>query len=271
MLPGGFLDEFVGQLLCSTHAAQTPRAHIKLSGPKSHRTSWLWIAMPGLTDRERIVAVLEEREEAICDDCLVEPADLSARQRAYQVGSALVSRDRVLREKGRCGECGTRKTVTWIGEGEMPAATLEQIPPERAIEGSRDEEMPWSWEGNVQASLIEWLAQQGYSIRAYAKTAEHEAGKDIIAVGPEEDEVWIEVKGWPGPGNNTQARHYFSHALFSLILDRDERSDVRLAAAFPAGFSTFENLGERIGWLQEAMPFTVYWVVEDGSVHADRP
>jgi len=107
-----------------------------------------------------------------------------------------------------------------------------------------------------------------------ADTASKEPGIDIAA---ERDgrELWVSVKGFPRATSKThpatQARHWFSHAIFDLVLYRSKNPDVELAAAFPDGFVTYHNLTSRVGWLRENLPATIIWVAEDGTIRFDLP
>jgi hypothetical protein len=88
---------------------------------------------------------------------------------------------------------------------------------------------PWYWEGNIQAMLASYLAKEGCKIISIANTVSRESGKDIKAITPNGKELWVSVKGWPEKSQNTQARHWFSQALFDIILYRDGSKDVELA------------------------------------------
>ncbi|WP_206922520.1 hypothetical protein [Alicyclobacillus suci] len=124
----------------------------------------------------------------------------------------------------------------------------------------------WYWEGNVQTQVVSYLAYNGYTILHAADTASREAGKDIVAVAPDGSELWVSMKGYPEKSSNTQARHWFSAAVFDLLLYHGQDPNARLTLALPAGFVTYANLLPRIEWLKLAMPFQVFWVTEDGSV-----
>ena len=128
---------------------------------------------------------------------------------------------------------------------------------------------PWCWEGNVQAALVRWFRDHGYVIEQEANTATREAGKDIVATDPDGRTVWVSVKGFPERSLHVQARHWFAGALFDLILYRHERPDVRLALAFPDGFTTYTALAARTAWLRTSMPFTIYWIAESGTVRIE--
>jgi hypothetical protein len=83
------------------------------------------------------------------------------------------------------------------------------------------------------------------------------------------NELWISVKGYPEKSHHVQARHWFSGALFDLILYHGENPKARLGIALPDDFTTYENLVPRIKWLKESMPFQIYWVNESGSVRVE--
>lgn len=106
---------------------------------------------------------------------------------------------------------------------------------------------PWYWEGNIQAVLVNHLSMNGYRIVSTANTASHESGKDIEAVGADGKILWVSVKGWPEKSQNTQARHWFSQALFDIILYRNESKNVDLAVAFPDKFFHVFELDKECG------------------------
>ena len=63
----------------------------------------------------------------------------------------------------------------------------------------------------------------------------------------------------------TQARHWFSQALFDLVLWYSENASVELALAFPNQI-TYRNLAVRVKWLLEYLGAGIYWVDESGEV-----
>ena len=133
------------------------------------------------------------------------------------------------------------------------------------VVSSSTSDKPWYWEGNVQDSIVAHLESEGWKILSSADTSTREAGKDIVAT-KDGQELWVSVKGYPVKSANTQARHWFSHALFDLVLYRDENPDVRLAIGLPAGFVTYQNLIPRVSWLRKNLPFEVITASEDGEV-----
>lgn len=129
---------------------------------------------------------------------------------------------------------------------------------------------PWFWEGHIQARVVAFLARGGWTIVRVADTASKERGKDIEA---ERDgaQLWITVKGRPAGTPKThpsvQAGHWFAGALLDVIMWRQEGPDVQLGVALP-NYTRYESLAKRTRWLQEATPFTYFWVPESGEVQS---
>jgi len=213
----------------------------------------------------------------VCDDCLPGVATLKSRQDARRLGLELEQRGEARRLPGVCALCGRSKTVTTVQRREPEAAGDHSAIGNSGDQGETDapEERPpgprvWHWEGRVQTTLVAWLAQEGFGIERVADTATREAGKDIVARTPAGKPLWISVKGFPeGKNAYTQARHWFSSAVFDLILYRDENAEVDLALAFPDGFPTYRALAARLGPLRQAIPFTIYWVAESGTIRPE--
>jgi len=90
-----------------------------------------------------------------------------------------------------------------------------------------------------------------------------------VAVAPDGSELWVSVKGYPEKSPNVQARHWFSGAVFDLLLYRGQDPSAKLALALPQGFATYTNLLPRIDWLKQMMQFQVFWVSEDGTVRVE--
>lgn len=222
-----------------------------------------------MANKDKIMDVLGTSSGQICDDCLTRRATLRQRQIAHSICNQLSRDGAIEREQNTCAYCRSYKLVNRLPTVDT-AGKMAQVMIPAAPEEAPDQVPSWFWEGNVQASLVTWLAANGYSIRAVADTVAKTPGKDIIATDGDGVEWWISVKGYPqGTARttpSTQARHWFSGAIFDLVLYRDDRKDVALAAAFPDGFKTYRSLAERITWLQETMPFTIFWIGSDGQV-----
>jgi hypothetical protein len=139
---------------------------------------------------------------------------------------------------------------------EMPAMTPD----------TPDISRPWSWEGNVQDVAVKALVEHGWTIRRVANTASREPGKDIEAERSGAV-LWVTVKGYPTgtpkTRPQTQARHWFAHALFDVILWRNQDADVQIAVALPR-MPTYENLAARTAWFERAAGVCYLWVTADG-------
>ncbi|QWU16248.1 hypothetical protein SAMN04487895_11489 [Paenibacillus sophorae] len=198
----------------------------------------------------------------LCDDCLSISANVIPRQTVYKICRSLFSNSEIHRHHGKCDHCHKTKTTNRLPDQSANTTTnveVQKSPLEAAIR-------PWYWEGCVQSKVVNHLILNGYSICSVADTEARTSGKDIVAQSIEGKELWISVKGYPEKSQHTQARHWFSGAIFDLILYHGENPNVALGIALPDGFSTFKNLTPRMKWLKDAMPFQIYWVDETGIV-----
>jgi hypothetical protein len=131
---------------------------------------------------------------------------------------------------------------------------------------------PWFWEGNVQETLIAHLHYERWSLLSSANTSTKEAGVDVKLLDPDGSEWWITVKGYPerkaGKTTNpsTQARHWFSHAMFDVVMYRTAHPDLKIGVALPGPFKTYDALAAKSSWLHERVPFTFFIVDESGRV-----
>jgi len=215
-----------------------------------------------MTHKERIIKLLDEISGSICDDCLALKLGLNQRQTANQICNNLASNNKIERKKSICMVCKKYKlSNSVIDKIGSITITKEKIPPD-----IKSPKKPWYWEGNIQSALIAWLVSQDYYIRSVADTKSRSQGKDIIAISPEEREIWISVKGYPEKSPHTQARHWFSSAIFDLILYKNESPTTKLALSIPDGFITYLNLASRMGWLYKAVPFKILWVSKTGEI-----
>lgn len=136
----------------------------------------------------------------------------------------------------------------------------------------------WTWEGNVQAAVVQHLLDHGTSIIATADTANRQQGLDIEAEHNGR-RMLVEVKGYPsriyarGPKRGqskptqpaTQARHWFSAALLSAALLRGSDARARVAMAFP-DLPTYRSLAERCDNVLQAAAIEVWFVDEEGAI-----
>jgi len=123
---------------------------------------------------------------------------------------------------------------------------------------------PWFWEGNVQATVVDFLKREGWSITHAVDTASREPGKDIEAARNGMT-LWVTVKGFPLESGRTrpytQARHWYSAALFDVILWREGDPNAQIAVALPS-MTTYRNLVARTTWFRSAASYSYLWVAE---------
>jgi hypothetical protein len=139
--------------------------------------------------------------------------------------------------------------------------------------GEVSDSRPWYWEGNVQATIVNYLAGNQHRIIRVADTDSRERGKDIIAVRPSGQALWVTVKGYPqGTARTspaTEARHCFAAALYDLVAWRGEDPAVALVIALP-DFPTYRNMAKHTAWLLPAAKASLFWVHQDGTVHLEQ-
>lgn len=214
-----------------------------------------------MTIRERIVVFLKNHPEGVDDDTLAETLGLKYRQQAN-------SRCRQLEKEGLV----VRRRVSgkihnfWVGNKQD---SITQIPPSQTGPPLKSGGgKPWCWEGNVQATVVRYLATQDCIIRSVADTASRKPGKDIVAERKGKP-IWITVKGYPEGTSkthpSTQAGHWFKQAVFDIIEYRGEGEVAELGIALP-DFPRYRSLAQRINWFQPVAKFAYYWVREGGEV-----
>jgi hypothetical protein len=104
----------------------------------------------------------------------------------------------------------------------------------------------WFWEGNIQASLIRFLADEGWILQSAADTASKAHGVDVLATSRSRT-LAIEVKGYPSTGYadprraherkrtipTNHAVHWFAQALLKAMRLRSSMPDAEIAIALP--------------------------------------
>lgn len=209
-----------------------------------------------MTIRDRILNHLKQYPEGIDDDNLADALGLKQRQQANSRCRQLEAEGLVRRVKIR-GKI--RNFLTEAGRAYAPPARPPQLPP-----GER----PWHWEGHVQAAVVTFLQNRGYTIEFAADTASRQPGKDIKA-GRDGQALWVTVKGYPTGTTRTrpatQASHWFKQGLFDIVVWRGESQSAALAFALP-DFPTYRALAEKASWFQGVSGFSYYWVRADGTV-----
>ncbi len=210
-----------------------------------------------MTIQDRILDHLAQHPEGVDDDALAVALALKQRQQANL-------RCRRLEQFGIV----TRRRVDGkIRNFLNPAASLQGNNSRKleAFEGER----PWFWEGRVQAAVVDYLRRSRYQIKSFVDTASKQQGKDVIAIAPSGDTLWISAKGYPTgtirTQPQTQARHWFAHALFDLVLWHGEDPCASLGLALPMK-ETYRRLAGRAHWFLAVTRSCIYWVDEDGSV-----
>jgi len=197
-----------------------------------------------------ILFLLREFPDGLDDDEIADRLHLSRRQTANQVA-------RHLAESGRLKRVPVSGKIRNFLPGTGPSP--QQQSPISPTGHNRDR--VWHWEGNVQASIVERLQAEGWQVN-FVDTASKQRGKDIIAT-KEHAQLWVTVKGYPeGTGTtnpSTQARHWFSHAIFDVVQYRNENDEVSLAVGLP-DFPTYRALARKVEWLEQSAPFSYLWV-----------
>lgn len=136
----------------------------------------------------------------------------------------------------------------------------------------------WHWEGEVQGSIVGYLARSGWTILAVADTEARAHGTDIVA-SRDGHRLLVEVKGYPsevyvrGPRMGqkkptlpaTQARVWFATALMTALMLRDDNAESAVAIGLP-DFTTYRSLADRVARSLERLGVHVIWVHEDGGV-----
>ena len=129
-----------------------------------------------MTTREAILAKLGELGNGLCDDCLSRLTLISPRQAINQNCRQLRTALLITRTLHRCPECGGEKLVNKIGANRGASLkTAASILPQVSVT------RPWSWEGQVQGVLANFLGSSGWVVTRVADTARKERGKDIEA------------------------------------------------------------------------------------------
>ena len=221
-----------------------------------------------MTHKNDVLNFLIHDEGTLCDDCLSELTNIHPRQAIYQICSSLAAEGHIVRTVALCSACGRNKKTSRIATKDSGEAALDNT--NITAHGSGEKQRPWYWEGNIQSKLAAWLAGRGYRIARVADTASRSRGVDIIAQDAQGKNLLVTVKGYPETSRYEQARHYFTGAVFDLILYRGESNSVQLGMGLPAGFATYVNLARKVQWMRaEILPFDIYWISEDGQVRKE--
>lgn len=226
-----------------------------------------------MTTRDRIVAYLGGHPEGVDDDALAAALGLTQRQHANQECRRLDQLGRIQRRRvnGKIRNFLTENDESQIAQAESgPEPQLIVTAPEERESGY---ERLWHWEGNVQATLVRHLMENTYRIIRVAETASRETGKDIVAIAPTGQELWISVKGYPKgtirTNPATQARHWFAHAFYDLFVWHGDKPEVALALGLP-DFPTYRHMSRRVALGLRLIRASLFWVFQDGQVKREE-
>ena len=176
----------------------------------------------------------------------------------------------------------------------MRTASKIEPPPQSKIKTSERKESPgewskeddWFWEGNIQDKIMKHLKDSGFDRVTGVDTYSKEPGPDITAY--KEGKKWvIEVKGYPSDkyvedrGDRkkgtlkptptaTQARHWFSEAMMSVLLVKSEDQNVEVGLGFPR-MDTYLTFLKRVSYVREKLSIHVFLVEENGLVSQYSP
>lgn len=221
-----------------------------------------------MTVRDRILAYLRDHPEGVDDDALAAALPLRRRQHANNECNKLAQMGLIQRRPVN------GKTRNFLSASSNSAGNKKSASETDTIQATAEgtgwrSERPWFWEGNVQTVAKEFLRGEGYRIVRAANTAKKEKGKDIIAVSPSGQELWVTAKGQPEgtprTTKYTQARHYFSDALRDLVSWRGQNDSVAIALVLP-DFVTYRNSTRRFAAQLAQLRVFVVWVRQDRKV-----
>lgn len=142
---------------------------------------------------------------------------------------------------------GASQFVRWLDGTFKPCANRGHAgTPKRRDRGGRGPDVPWVREGAVQAAVVSWLRDAGWTVERAADTEAREHGPDIVASRGDR-RMAIEVKGYPQATYErgeragepkrwhpaAQARTYMGNALLAVVIMRDAMPGVEIALALP--------------------------------------
>jgi hypothetical protein len=163
----------------------------------------------------------------------------------------------------------------------QPAPGLQTQPSARHATGTAGQSAStgdWHTEAKVQAMVVAHIVREGWQIVSEADTASRQRGIDIVAAR-ENEELAIEVKGFPGHGfadprrvgeqkraqPSTQAKGWYGRAILTAMLTRSGRPHARSVIALP-DFPRYRDLFKETAGSLQKCSIEVWWVSEDGDV-----
>jgi len=156
------------------------------------------------------------------------------------------------------------------------------------MDGEKNREQDWFWEGNVQERVIEYMRDdEGFTILSSGNPVGVEQGLEIAA---ERDidgvslHRLVTVRGWPsvtykrGPVQGQSravrpeatARGWMAQAVLDIALGRGASPDMEMSLALPAMASYIRYL-QRLRWFLASARVAVYLVSQEGRVTVTPP
>lgn len=231
-----------------------------------------------------------DKDFGYCDDCLSNELHIIPRQQVNQICRVLEDNRKISRIESTCRICKKFKISNFIyTDVNKKIDTLEKND-SSFIENQTNkisQHMPrdnWSYENewfeetNISRKIRDYLFDTGYEIIRF-NDDKKKKGPDIVVIKNGIKTI-IEVKGFPSkfyvgterkgkkkPTHpNLQAKHWFSEALLSLVLEKcKDWNNVRIAMGLPR-FQKYDELCSRIAPLREAIGIKIYFVYESGKI-----
>lgn len=232
-----------------------------------------------MTNNERLLSVLQDANEPLCDACLMGLAQLSSRQVTYMLTTALGNHGVTERVRGVCGGCGKGVLCSRLKRRPgfvVPRSQLRPrggfrarpgVSPESPVEPALANPMrPWYWAGNLEDRVEAWLVAQAWAV--LPKPTSHSAGVGLTAQRADGQVLRVVVAD-VSPGDGAlQARNAFAEVVLKLVLCRQRSEEAYLAAVFPDNSTTLHSLAEETAWLRKTLPCSYLWVSPTGEVRS---
>jgi hypothetical protein len=174
-----------------------------------------------------------------------------------------------------------------INNSSIKESSLQDVPTIRISEIDKwNKENDWFWEGNIQQKISDYLISMGYNEVKTVNTHLKDKGPDIT--GEKDGTKWvIEVKGYPSDkyvqdtdrytkgeskrtNPSTQARHWFSEALTSILLTKSEDPTKMICLGFPRN-GVYVSYLNRISYIRGKLDIYTFLVDENANVKMYHP
>jgi len=237
-----------------------------------------------VNNSERLIAALSDAPGPVCDDCASVKTSVFPRQQINQIAGRLFAEGRIVRRSGtECCYCKAAKLVSSVGASPPIAQPAQSRIAAVPVASGRDATRAWHWEGNIQATLAEYLQSTGWTITNFANTSLKQTGIDLALTRSGKSLV-VEVKGYPGttyehgakrgrpkPTRPTsQATQWYSHALHSAMRLLETNPTAAVALCFP-DFPKYRELIHATRSSLNTLRIGVYLVTKIGEVSEHVP